>query len=629
MSEHKRTRRPAVAALVATTASLFVAGSLIAFPAVADDDTSTAGSGASGSTASGSTMSAGPAEDEQSEFTAADLKTQQARSKATGAVVKGQAAATAKGSSKSIEYADGKYAETSRTTDKIFVLPVEFGDTVDPAYGGRTGPLHNTIAEPDRSVDTATVWTADYSKAYYQQQIFGDATPGHDTLKSYYQRQSSGAYSFTGTVQDWVKVDYSISHYGTDSCKRNGVAISTYYCNEQLVTDGLNAWYKEQLAAGKTAAQIKAYLAQYDQWDRNDYDGDGIYNEPDGYLDHVVILYAGESQANGGGAYGTDSIGSHKGAVSYLQTGANTLGPDNGNLDGGSAVGDTGIWANDYVMTNENHGLATIAHEYGHDLGLPDLYDTSGGENSTGFWSVMSNGSLLSSANEISTYPADLGAWAKLQLGWLDYATAEAATEKRFTINPVSVKSATRGPEAVVVDLPDDADGNARYYVVENRQYVGEDRYLRGGPYNFGWVSTAYNLTEHLNYENGVLIWYWNTKYTDNRTKANNGYGEILPIDAHATPALTTTGAVIRNRLQAYDAPFGLHATQALTFHLNGVEQTVPSQPGVATFDDLNGTYHYATDPTGSSYDADSGTTVTVTKEYPDGRVGIAVGASS
>ena len=335
MSKHKRTGRPALAALVATTASLLVAGSLLSYSAAADDDTNTSSQ----------------VTEEHAEFSPADLRTQRARAQAAGKVVKGEAAATAKGSSKRVEYADGKYAETARTTDKIFVLPVEFGDMIDPAYGGATGPLHNTIAEPDRTTDTATVWTADYSKSYYQHQIFGDATAGQDTLKSYYQRQSSGAYSITGTVQDWVKVDHSISHYGTDSCKRDGVAISTYYCNEQLVTDGLNTWYAQQLAAGKTAAEVKSYLAKFDQWDRNDYDGDGIYNEPDGYLDHVQILYAGESQANGGGAYGTNAIGSHKGNVSDLQTNADTLGPDNGNLDGGSAIGDSGIWANDYVMT--------------------------------------------------------------------------------------------------------------------------------------------------------------------------------------------------------------------------------------------------------------------------------------
>lgn len=560
---------------------------------------------------------------------AADRKTRENRAKAVGKVLSGKAKPETKGSSKRIEFEDGKYAEIGRTTDKVFVLPVEFGDTVDETYGGLPGPRHNTIPEPDRTVDTSTVWAPDYSPAYYQNQVFGDGGQSGDTLKAYYLRQSSGTYAITGKVHDWVKVDHSISHYGTDKCLKNGAAISTYYCNEQLVTDGLNQWYANQLAAGTSEAELKAYLAEYDQWDRNDYDADGIFNEPDGYLDRIMIFFAGESQTNGGGAHGTDAIGAHRGYVSYLQTDAATLGPDNGNLDGGSEVGASGIWVNDYTMSNENRGLGTLAHEYGHDLGLPDLYDTSGGENSTGFWTVMSNGSLLTSEKELSTHPGDLGAWAKLQLGWLDYATAQAATASTHVLNPLSVPSSTAGAEAVVVNLPADANGKARYYIVENRRYVGDDTYLRGGPYNLGWASTYPKLKERLLYEEGVLIWYWNTAYVNNRTKANNGYGRILPIDAHAEPFLASSGVIVRNRLQSYDAPFGLQDTHPLTFHLNGVETTVAARPGVAVFDDLRGTYHYDSNPYGSSYDADSGTTITVNQEYSDGRVRISVAASA
>lgn len=56
----------------------------------------------------------------------------------------------------------------------------------------------------------------------------------------------------------------------------------------------------------------------------------------------------------------------------------------------------TGMYVYDYTMQPENGGLGVFAHEFGHDLGLPDLYDTSGNtggaENSTAFWTLMSSG---------------------------------------------------------------------------------------------------------------------------------------------------------------------------------------------------------------------------------------------
>lgn len=124
-------------------------------------------------------------------------RTQRARALAVAKVAAGQATPETRGSSQRIEYRAGSYAETARTADRIFVLPVEFSDYT-----------HNRIPEPDRATDNATVWTRDYSRAYYQRQIFGTADQAAgDTLRSYFQRQSSGVYSITGTVQDWTRVD--------------------------------------------------------------------------------------------------------------------------------------------------------------------------------------------------------------------------------------------------------------------------------------------------------------------------------------------------------------------------------------------------------------------------------------
>ena len=79
-------------------------------------------------------------------------------------------------------------------------------------------------------------------------------------------------------------------------------------------------------------------------------------------------------------------------------------------------------------MQPENGGLGVFAHEYGHDLGLPDLYDTAGGENSTGFWTIMSAGSYGGNGRKnIGDRPVDMGAWEKLQLGWLNLDISAAA----------------------------------------------------------------------------------------------------------------------------------------------------------------------------------------------------------
>ncbi len=64
-------------------------------------------------------------------------------------------------------------------------------------------------------------------------------------------------------------------------------------------------------AAGKTPAEIDAYLSQFDVWDRYDWDGDGNFDEPDGYIDHMQFVHAGEGNEAGGGALGDCAIWSH------------------------------------------------------------------------------------------------------------------------------------------------------------------------------------------------------------------------------------------------------------------------------------------------------------------------------
>ncbi|MEU3249977.1 immune inhibitor A domain-containing protein [Streptomyces sp. NPDC006997] len=717
-------------------------------------------------------------------------KTQEAqREEALKQVISGKADVKERDGSKVVKlrsrHGDSKYVELGREkTDKIFTILVEFGDQTDPRYGGTPGPLHNQIAEPDRTKDNSTAWQADYNREHFQDLYFGD---GVGSMKSYYERQSSGRYSVDGEVADWVKVPYNEARYGSNACDPDN-------CAWFAVQDGVNAWVDDQKAAGKTTAEISAALAEYDQWDRYDHDGDGDFNEADGYIDHFQIVHAGEDESAGGGAQGEDAIWAHRWYA--FGTDAGATGPE-GNKLGGTQIGDSGIWVGDYTIQPENGGLGVFAHEYGHDLGLPDHYDTSGGENSTGFWTLMSSGSWLGTGQDtIGDMPGDMTAWDKLQLGWLDYDVAKAATASKHKLGVAEYN--TRNPQALVVELPQkavtteivapaeganqwwsgssndrratlarsvdltgkasaaltldgwweiekdydylytevstdggtnwtpidgtadgqpiDRDGSdqpalsgvsgthkalsypldayagqqidirfryatdggvslkgftadritltadgatlftddaesadaawtangfsrvggsftkdyAQYYIAENRQYRSYDKTLAVGPYNFGFSTTRPDWVEHFPYQNGLLIWKWDTSQQDNNTSQHPGTGLVLPVDSHPTALKWSDGTLMRNRIQTYDSPFSWYRTDGLTLHKADVETRVPSSRGVPVFNDHKHTYYDESNPRAGVQITDTNTKIVIVNQPLSGStITVKVGAAT
>ncbi len=159
-----------------------------------------------------------------------------------------------------------------------------------------------------------------------------------------------------------------------------------------LVRDAANIWYQDQLAQGRSEADVNADLQSFDQWDRYDFDGDGNFNEPDGYIDHFQIVHAGGDEADGDPIYGDDAIWSHRWYAYY--TDAGSTGPASNQL-GGTEIGTSGVWVGDYTMQPENGGRSVFYHEYGHDLGLPDDYNVlSGGDNNNEYWTLMAQSRL-------------------------------------------------------------------------------------------------------------------------------------------------------------------------------------------------------------------------------------------
>ena len=161
------------------------------------------------------------------------------------------------------------------------------------AERGRAG---DEIVEPDRNVDNTTIWEPDFNRDYYVDTLFSEA-PGAISMRNYYIEQSSGRYAVNGHVTDWGRVPYNTARYGNNACGSSVCATVWYF-----VEDSVNDWYQRMRDEGMSKAQINAYLSQFDVWDRYDFDGDGNFDEPDGYIDHFQSVHAGEGEETGGGS---------------------------------------------------------------------------------------------------------------------------------------------------------------------------------------------------------------------------------------------------------------------------------------------------------------------------------------
>ena len=183
-----------------------------------------------------------------------------------------------------INVGKGQYVQYAvNREESIFTILSDFGTTVKSSTtGGTAGPLNNEIAAPDRvwdgnaTDDNSTNWSPNFNAGHYQDLMFGSG----ESFKDFYLKQSNGRFLAKGDVSDWVTVPYNEASYGSNALSSDAAGYWPF------VEDTATAWYAAQVAAGKTEAQIKAYLVQFDKVDRYDYNGNGNFNEPDGYIDH-------------------------------------------------------------------------------------------------------------------------------------------------------------------------------------------------------------------------------------------------------------------------------------------------------------------------------------------------------
>ncbi len=230
------------------------------------------------------------------------------------------------------------------------------------------------------SSDTGMFYS-NYTVEHYNQLMFStDTYPGPSnqalmTAHKYYQKESGGGLFFTGTTVGWVTADSNAATYGAYDDENDRKDIDP----EELVKQ----------AVIKAVASGNINLADFDLEDPFDRDGDGNITEPDGFIDHLIIFHSSMGEETGGGVLGDDAIWSHRFFVNW--TGSfNTM---------GFSIPGSPIKGFGYTIQPIDAAIGVVVHEFGHDLGLKDEYDTNNSDAGapTGLWSVMAGGSWVGS----------------------------------------------------------------------------------------------------------------------------------------------------------------------------------------------------------------------------------------
>ena len=280
---------------------------------------------------------------------------------------------------------------------------------------------------------------------------FNNATPAAHSLRAFYRESSYGKLTIDATiVPTWFTSVHPMEYYGKDSATAVDSANGPIY---NLVV--------EAVRAADPTVDFRAF----------DADGDGV-------VDHLVVIHAGPGQENH--ANMTDAIWSHSWAVydaDPSQPGLQSLIVD-------------GVQVFRYTMISESSPLGVMAHEFGHDLGLPDLYDTDGSSDGAGVWDTMALGAWNGAPRGSS--PAELSAWSKLRLGW-----AMATPGPSGFLEDTAIPAVELSPFVLRLSIP---GSGSEYFLVENREPISFDVGLPGA---------------------GLLIWHVDDSQPDNTNDAH------------------------------------------------------------------------------------------------------------
>lgn len=235
----------------------------------------------------------------------------------------------------------------------------------------------------------------------------------------------------------------------------------------------------------------------------NEYDFTQFDMDGDGNMDLLYVVYAGYGQADSG-KKGT--IWPHQGTLGFS-------GPMVDGIRVTSYACSSELRGGRHVALNDNclDGIGTVVHEYGHALGLPDLYDPNYNSACTtpGLWSTMDSGTY----NGDGAVPPQYSSYEKWMLRWIEYT--EITPDKDYTVRPLSANNDVAYRLTGLGSLSNEEYPN-EYFVFESRSK------------NNKWDSA-------LPYE-GMLIWHIDfsaTAWIQNRVNSTVGHPRCVPVQAH------------------------------------------------------------------------------------------------
>ena len=239
-------------------------------------------------------------------------------------------------------------------------------------------------------------------------------------MNEYWREMSYGQFNVIGDAVGWINVGRSEAYYGKDTNPRDPGSDQR---GSQLVTDVC------RLATGVNFSKYQdtmVVFAGHGQESRPE-DTDLLWSS--GYLSGLDAACPGKKFGSGGVA---------------------------------SEITETGVF-----------DLGAFTHEFGHSIGLPDLYHrarSSGSDDYVGLWSLMADGSW-GGPDDDGSNPTGLESWSRIELGWLSSASVSVTSDG--SIQPLNPIGDTSGPRALKI-----ATRGLVYYLVEVRQKVGVDEYL-------------------------------------------------------------------------------------------------------------------------------------------------------